>query len=280
MAVRNSLRRKNPSGSRTVHFSDGRVVTFKAKRNPKHDYEVYVGNLGCVHRGSSKKEADTTYAQYVKASKSGSGRAGGEGVQLMVDGEPVKEHFGTNEEWNDNPRKLKRRKNPAGKAKWQAGTHPYNLDGLEWTGAAPGDRVEVSRFDSGSLRGRWLPYVQIGNQRLGDMKACASEAAAKRAATTAYTATKPAWDRAAELRAKKANPRRRKTAKRRNPGKYCVVKFSSPSDVEGKVLSCHETLAAAQKAHKDIVMPGTKLIPGYLSYGITEKATPILVGAS
>jgi hypothetical protein len=64
---------------------------------------------------------------------------------------------------------------------------------------------------------------------------------------------------------------------KRNPGKYCVVKFSGPSDVEGKVLSCHGTLAAAQKAHKDIVMPGKDLIPGYLNYGITEstaKANP------
>lgn len=114
--VRRRVAKRNPQ---KTFRAKGKVVSFWAKKNPKHDYEVYVGNLGCVHRGSSKKEADTTYAQYVKASKSGSGRAGGEGVQLMVDGEPIKEHFGTNEEWNDNPRRRvkckalrKRRKNP------------------------------------------------------------------------------------------------------------------------------------------------------------------------
>ena len=44
------------------------------------------------------KEANKTYNEYVAQSKSGSGKAGGENVVLMVDGEPEKEYFGPNNE--------------------------------------------------------------------------------------------------------------------------------------------------------------------------------------
>jgi len=43
-------------------------------------------------------EAEKTYKEYVEQSESGVGRASGEYVGLYVDGEPVKEHFGTNED--------------------------------------------------------------------------------------------------------------------------------------------------------------------------------------
>lgn len=59
----------------------------------KHEYIVNVGNIGNVHC-DSLKEAEDRYKEYVEWSKSGMGRAGGESVILMVDGEPVKEHFG------------------------------------------------------------------------------------------------------------------------------------------------------------------------------------------
>lgn len=57
------------------------------------EYIVNVGNIGNI-RCESMAEAEKTYAEYLEQSKSGHGRAGGEYVGLMVDGEPVKEHFG------------------------------------------------------------------------------------------------------------------------------------------------------------------------------------------
>lgn len=57
------------------------------------DYEVYAGNLGCVHRGSSKAAALKSFASEVRDSKAGYGRVAGEAVTLMADGEPIKEYF-------------------------------------------------------------------------------------------------------------------------------------------------------------------------------------------
>ena len=58
-------------------------------------YVVNVGNIGNI-TCKDKAEAEETYKEYVEQSKSGKGRAGGESVYLMVDGEPEKEYFGTN----------------------------------------------------------------------------------------------------------------------------------------------------------------------------------------
>ena len=72
----------------------------KRTRNPsraKHRYEVIVGNVGTVYDGSGKVAAKTTYLRYVKVSLSGAGRAGGEGVVLMEDGEIIAEHYGEND---------------------------------------------------------------------------------------------------------------------------------------------------------------------------------------
>ena len=57
-------------------------------------YEVIVGNIGTVYSGSSNLEASKVYASYVKDSKAGYGRAGGESVTLMHNGEPEREHLG------------------------------------------------------------------------------------------------------------------------------------------------------------------------------------------
>jgi hypothetical protein len=59
-------------------------------------WEVIVGNIGTVFDGSRESAARATYKDYVIQSKSGNGRAGGEDVTLMQNGEPVDEHFGTN----------------------------------------------------------------------------------------------------------------------------------------------------------------------------------------
>lgn len=56
--------------------------------------EVVVGNIGTVYEGQDRAEADKVYAEYVRQSEGGYGRAAGEGVTLFVDGEIVQEHFG------------------------------------------------------------------------------------------------------------------------------------------------------------------------------------------
>lgn len=59
-------------------------------------FEVIVGNIGSVYRGTNKKEAFKKYHAYIELSKSGSGRAGGEDVTLMVNDEPLQEYGGSN----------------------------------------------------------------------------------------------------------------------------------------------------------------------------------------
>jgi len=70
-------------------FSGGGKV-----KKEKHEYFVSVGNIGNITE-ENMKDALKTYNEYVKQSKSNYGRAGGEDVALFVDGEPVKEYFGT-----------------------------------------------------------------------------------------------------------------------------------------------------------------------------------------
>jgi phage FluMu protein Com len=60
-------------------------------------YVVNVGNIGNI-ACDSKEEAEETFKEYVEQSKSGYGRAAGESVYLMVDGEPEKEYIGDNVE--------------------------------------------------------------------------------------------------------------------------------------------------------------------------------------
>lgn len=55
-------------------------------------YEVIVGNIGTVHSGSNKSEALKHWREYVRQSKTGTGRAGHEPVTLMIDGEPDSKH--------------------------------------------------------------------------------------------------------------------------------------------------------------------------------------------
>jgi hypothetical protein len=64
-------------------------------RRKKTHYEVIVGNVGSVYSGPDKSQAEETYDRYVEISNSLLGRAGGEEVTLMVDGEIDKEHVPT-----------------------------------------------------------------------------------------------------------------------------------------------------------------------------------------
>jgi hypothetical protein len=75
------------------------MATRKRRRNAikgahKVRYEVIVGNVGTVYDGFSRSAALAKYRTYVQSSKSGGGRAGGEDVALMKDGDISKEYFG------------------------------------------------------------------------------------------------------------------------------------------------------------------------------------------
>lgn len=58
------------------------------------DYQVVVGNIGTVYRGTKAFEANRIYNAYVGQSKRGYGRAAYEDVVLFRDGEIIKEHIG------------------------------------------------------------------------------------------------------------------------------------------------------------------------------------------
>lgn len=69
----------------------------------KHFYEVIVGNIGKVYEGANYSSALRAYGNYVRASKMGHGRAGGEQVSLWKDGNPIKEHDETEPGYTSNP---------------------------------------------------------------------------------------------------------------------------------------------------------------------------------
>ena len=89
------------------NFNRGYAYGRKLERtgNPmkRHKYEVIVGNIGTVYSGNSKSEAVNTYNGYVDQSVGGRGRAGGEDVTMMADGEPYREHFGGTS-YEENPK--------------------------------------------------------------------------------------------------------------------------------------------------------------------------------
>ena len=55
-------------------------------------YEVIVGNIGCVYSGPDESAALQAYHTYVRDSKNQYGRAAGESVTLLEDGDIIKEH--------------------------------------------------------------------------------------------------------------------------------------------------------------------------------------------
>lgn len=58
-------------------------------------HQVIVGNIGTVYDGTNGYEARNTYFEFVRASKSGKGRAGGEDVTWMKGDDIHKEHQGS-----------------------------------------------------------------------------------------------------------------------------------------------------------------------------------------
>ncbi len=57
-------------------------------------YEVIVGNIGTVYDGPRLTEARKAFAEYVSQSKTNYGRAGGEDVNVLKNGELLKTFWG------------------------------------------------------------------------------------------------------------------------------------------------------------------------------------------
>jgi hypothetical protein len=55
---------------------------------------IYIGNIGCVYSGTDRKQANSTFREYVDQSRCEYGRAAGESVTLMKDEMPIKEYIG------------------------------------------------------------------------------------------------------------------------------------------------------------------------------------------
>ena len=64
----------------------------------KPQYEVFVGNIGSVYSGANKRDARFHARTYVDQSKTGYGRASGESVTIMQDGEIIDEYIGSHEQ--------------------------------------------------------------------------------------------------------------------------------------------------------------------------------------
>jgi hypothetical protein len=60
--------------------------------------EVAVGNVGTVYSGKNMRQARKIFREYKEISEIGSGRAGGEDVSLLCDGDEVEFHQGTQED--------------------------------------------------------------------------------------------------------------------------------------------------------------------------------------
>lgn len=65
--------------------------------------EVVVGNVGVIYRGHDEGEAINAFNDYVRQSRHGIGRAAGEPVAYLVNGEPdpEREHYGAGEDGDD-----------------------------------------------------------------------------------------------------------------------------------------------------------------------------------
>lgn len=61
-------------------------------------YQVIVGNIGKVCDTDDRAEALRDYDIYKARSEDGIGRAAGEPIALMCNGEPIMEHAGTLED--------------------------------------------------------------------------------------------------------------------------------------------------------------------------------------
>lgn len=76
-----------------------RVVAETLEKLAKNDaWEVIVSNIGKVYSGNDPRKAKETYDYYIELSQDPRGRAGGEDVVLMHNGEIYDEYFGSDDE--------------------------------------------------------------------------------------------------------------------------------------------------------------------------------------
>jgi len=61
----------------------------------RNDYTVVVGNIGTIYSGNNRRIATRIWEQYRTASIYGWGKASGEFVVLMVNGEVERDYAGT-----------------------------------------------------------------------------------------------------------------------------------------------------------------------------------------
>jgi hypothetical protein len=66
-------------------------------------WDVYVGNIGNVYSGPNELKARAIFKEYMEQSSSKGGRAAGEDVTLMMDGEPVSDYTGSISKNNPEP---------------------------------------------------------------------------------------------------------------------------------------------------------------------------------
>ena len=73
----------------------GRIVTETERREEEMKYSVIVGNIGTVCETDSLETAHSVFNEYTEQSQSDYGRAAGEDVSLLEDGEPIEELIGS-----------------------------------------------------------------------------------------------------------------------------------------------------------------------------------------
>lgn len=61
-------------------------------------YEIIVGNIGSVYYGTNPATAQIVYDEYIAQSQARYGRASGESVHWMVDGDLEQEMIGSSDE--------------------------------------------------------------------------------------------------------------------------------------------------------------------------------------
>ena len=66
-------------------------------------YEVIVGNVGTVHYGETEADAREAFDAYKALSEHGGGRAAGEPVTLLRDGDVLDEHSPCDHDWQEQP---------------------------------------------------------------------------------------------------------------------------------------------------------------------------------
>ena len=63
-------------------------------------YQVIVSNVGTVYSGDNAENANRDFSECEELSKTNYGRFAGESVTMFIDGEPMREFTGTNEQDN------------------------------------------------------------------------------------------------------------------------------------------------------------------------------------